>query len=136
MIDLSNLKSVYVKDENSRVPLICVTESSVTFGIGAIKALKSPAYAKVVFDEGKRSLYLFGCSETDGDAFGFLDKADKKYVRLKSAALHSVCNRLSGRSSSDYPYRAKGTMDSLSNGSPVICFDMSKAYKGNRGDQQ
>ena len=130
MIDVSKFQSISVKDESSRTPLICITESSITFGIGAINALGIPPFAKVVFDEENKLLYLFPCLETDLDSFSFAESNKQRYVRLKSINLHRLCNRLSGRSPADYPYRAKGIADSLGDGTPVICFDMSKTYKG------
>lgn len=137
MIDISNFKSIAIKDENQRTPLLCVTESTIAFGIGCLDALKKPRYARIVVDESSRRLFLFGCEENDQDSFPFVKDAIKdRYVRLKSRALHRLCDKLSGYTSTDYPYRVNGKDDVLPNDEPVIVFDMKEARKTSKTDDE
>lgn len=136
MIDISSFKSVPIKDENQRTPLICVTEATVAFGIGAIEALNRPRYARIVVDSGNSNLYLFGCEQGDQDAFEFIKNEKDRYVRLKSRALHRLCDKLSGLSSTDYPYRVSGKVDVLPNDQPVIVFRMKEVRKTGKNDDE
>ena len=136
MIDISSFKSVAIKDENQRTPLLCVTEATVAFGIGVIEALARPSRARIVVDEGNSNLYLLGCEGDDPDAFEFVKNEKDRYVRLKSRALHRLCDKLAGLSSADYPYRVSGKVDVLPNDQPVIVFKMKEARKTSKGDDE
>lgn len=130
MIDISLLKTIPVKDENRRTPLLCVTESTVSFGIGALEILGKPSFAKMLVDEEKRILYLVACEKDDLDSFSFVkDEKKDRYVRLKSRSLHRLCDKLSGLTSMDYPYRVDGKEDFLTNNQPVVVFEMKEARK-------
>lgn len=129
MIDISGFTTIKIKDESSRVPLLCVTSSTVSFGIGALEALNKPAYARLVVDELGKRIFLFGSDSSDKDSFAFVKKATDRYVRLKSQYLHRVCDQLSGYSPDRYPYRVDGKIDTLANGNPVIVFAMENARK-------
>ena len=136
MIDISSFKSVAIKDENQRTPLLCVTEATVAFGIGVIEALNRPSFARIVVDEINNNLYLFGCDSSDPDAFEFIKNGKDRYVRLKSRALHRLCDKLSGLTPMDYPYRVSGKVDVLPNEQPVIVFKMKEARKTSKGDDE
>ncbi len=129
MIDISSLKSIAVKDENQRTPLLCVTKATISFGVGAIDALNRPRWAKIVVDPAKNSLYLLACNQNDTDAFDFVKSEKDRYVRLKSRVLHRLCDKLSGFSSSECHYRISGNVDILPDEQPVIVFPMKEARK-------
>ena len=134
MIDISSFKSVQIKDENQRTPLLCVTESTVSFGIGALEALNKPRHARLVVSSASNVIVLVGCLSGDPDSFDFVKKESDRYVRLKSRALHRLCDDLSGLSPSDYPYRVSGKVDVLPNGEPAIIFLMKDARKVSKPD--
>ncbi|MDY6392771.1 MAG: hypothetical protein SPL80_08045 [Bacilli bacterium] len=135
MIDISGFKSVQIKDENQRTPLLCVTESTVSFGIGALDALGKPRYARLVVNDASCVVVLVACNAEDPDAFEFVKKDSDRYVRLKSRALHRLCDKLSGLNPTDYPYRVSGKVDVLPNDQPAIVFYMDKARKVSKGDE-
>lgn len=134
MIDISSFKSVQVKDENQRTPLLCVTASTVSFGIGALEALGKPRYARLVANDASHVIVLVGCTADDPEAFEFVKKDSDRYVRLKSRALHRLCDKLSGYTPSEYPYRVSGVVDVLPNDQPAIMFLMEKARRVSKGD--
>ncbi len=129
MIDIANLKTISINDEAQRTPLLCVTDSSVAFGKGVLDALKKPAYAKILVDENLGILVLFGVEEGEPDSFKFTKKQSDRYVRLKSLALHQLCNSLSGFTSIDYPYRVSGKLDVTSDNRSAVVFFMKEARK-------
>ena len=135
MIDISSFKPVQIKDENQRTPLLCVTESTVAFGIGALEALERPKYARMVVNDASGIIVLLGCCAEDADAFEFVKKDSDRYVRLKSRALHRLCDKLSGKTSADYPYRVSGKVDVLPNDQPAIIFPMREARKTSKTDE-
>jgi len=134
MIDISSFKSVQIKDENQRTPLLCVTESTVSFGIGALDALGKPSHARLVVNDASCVVVLIGCGPDDADAFEFVKKDSDRYVRLKSRALHRLCDKLSGLTPTDYPYRVSGKVDVLPNDQPAVIFYMKEARKVSKAD--
>ena len=134
MIDISSFKSVQIKDENQRTPLLCVTESTVSFGIGALEALGKPHYARLVVNDVSCVVVLIACNMEDSDSFEFVKKDSDRYVRLKSRALHRLCDKLSGLNPTDYPYRVSGKVDVLPNDQPAIIFCMKDARKVSKPD--
>lgn len=135
MIDISSFKSVQIKDENQRTPLLCVTESTVSFGIGALDALAKPRYARLVVNDATHVVVLVACNAEDPDAFEFVKRDSDRYVRLKSRALHRLCDKLSGLTTADYPYRVSGKVDVLPNDQPAVVFYMGEARKVSKGDE-
>ncbi len=128
MINLSNYKTINIKDQSNRTPLLCITETTVSFGKGALDSLGRPQYARLIVSENERLIILVACSKDDDDSFEFVKKSTDRYVRMKSRILHSICDKMSGLTQANYPYRVDGKIDySSDDNKPVIIFDMSKA---------
>lgn len=127
MLNIENFKSYNIEKDGGRTPLLCVSVSSIIFGKGAIKALGEPSFAKILFDDDHKLMLLVPCEQSDPDAFPFVGSytTNKLYVRIKSSALRTKLNSLTGFDPENAPYRVQGTYEPEAKG---LLFDLSKAY--------
>ena len=110
-------------------PLLTVSNVRATFGVGVIRLLGNPEYAKVLVNQKEHSICVVACSKDDVNGFRFCRNNIDQYVHIYTIKLRTLLNRLAELSEEDYPYSVIGTLDQLSNGKPCAIFNIKNAIK-------